>query len=357
MSLQREMEILIAENGNISIAQYMYMCLAHPKYGYYMQKNPLADDKKNNFITAPQISQMFGEIIGAWTIYMWQSIGEPNPVAIVELGPGNGTMMKDICRIADVDKKFKNAMEIHLVEISPSLQEKQKKILENVKESIAWHENSQTLPKIPTIVVANEMLDALPIRQWIKGEKEWVERAVGINEKGNMEFCTRPAKIDKQYMPKENEKLGIVFETSPAREAVVENIAQHLMENIGAALWVDYGHWESEFSDTLQAIKNHKKINVMENIGEADITSHVDFQPLMQIAKKTGCEIIVKKTQGEFLKEMGIYQRAEKLCEGKSQKEKETIQRTLHRLTDEKQMGKLFKVMGFANFKRRKNNE
>ena len=348
MSLIQELKHLISENGSLSIAQYMSLCLTHPEHGYYMQQDSIKDD----FLTAPETSQMFGELIGAWLITMWQSLGSPSPFSLVELGAGTGTLMQDILRTSILSPTFHQSAQVHLVEISPTLQQQQRTRLKDSGVPIVWHQSCDTLPSLPTFLVANEFLDALPIHQWINDNQDWRERVITLDEHENLQFSTTSALLSPTHLPEsyESESNGAVFENSPAREAIIDQIAHHLTSTMGISLFIDYGHWHSGFGDTLQAVKSHTPTNILEHSGQSDLTSHVDFQPLTDCAQKIGCSVSPPTDQGSFLLELGLIERAKKLSESKPPKESDIIHNAVDRLSSQSQMGSLFKVMGFGNF-------
>ena len=348
MSLTQELKHLISENGSLSIAQYMSLCLTHPEHGYYMNQDSIKDD----FLTAPETSQMFGELIGAWLITMWQSLGSPSPFSLVELGAGTGTLMQDILRTSVLSPTFHQSAQVHLVEISPTLQQQQRTRLKDSGVPIVWHQSCDTLPSLPTFLVANEFLDALPIHQWINDNQDWRERVITLDEHENLQFSTTSSFISPTHLPTsyESESNGAVFENSPAREAIIDQIAHHLKSNMGIALFIDYGHWHSGFGDTLQTVKSHTPTNILEHSGQSDLTSHVDFQPLTECAQKIGCNVSPPTSQGSFLLELGLVERAKKLSASKPPKESDIIHNAVDRLSSKSQMGSLFKVMGFGNF-------
>jgi NADH dehydrogenase [ubiquinone] 1 alpha subcomplex assembly factor 7 len=353
--LESVIKQLILTDGPISVARFMELCLAHPTHGYYMTRDPLG--RAGDFTTAPEISQMFGELIGLWAADTWQKLGAPARVAMVELGPGRGTLMADALRAAKSVPDFSASLEVHLVEISPVLRESQRKTLAN--HNITWHTSIDTLPACATIIIANEFFDALPILQFIKQPKGWHERLVCLNDAGELMFGLAdqpigqvlPSPLAGEGDPKDRErgiKNGFIFEISKASRDVANNLYQHLKSHSGAALFIDYGHIKSGFGDTLQALKAHKMVSPLEAIGEADITAHVDFERLAKIAINAGLDVQNLLTQAEFLSSLGIYQRAETLIKNaKTQVQKKDIQSALQRLVYPKPtgMGSLFKVL------------
>ncbi len=350
---------LILQEGPISVARFMELCLAHPTYGYYITRDPFG--QKGDFTTAPEISQMFGELIGLWAADIWQKMGAQKKVTLVELGPGRGTLMADALRAAKSVHAFNASLEVHLVEISPILRESQRNTLENY--NITWHNSIDTLPFCPTLIIANEFFDALPIRQFVKQSTGWHERLVGLDEMGDLTFGLSPQPSAQLLLsPLVGEgaskkrvrgiKNGSIFEVSQASYDVLTTLSKHLKSRSGAALFIDYGHIKSGFGDTLQALKAHKMVSPLTHIGEADITAHIDFERLAKIAIHAGLTVQQLTTQAEFLKSLGIHHRASTLINNaKTEQHKHNIQTALERLTDVAStgMGGLFKVLEISS--------
>ncbi|MBP7721937.1 MAG: SAM-dependent methyltransferase [Alphaproteobacteria bacterium] len=327
---------LIREKGPIDIAEFMGLALGHPAHGYYMKGDPFG--ARGDFTTAPEISQMFGEMVAAWIMDVWQQMGSP-VFTLMECGPGRGTLMADIMRATKNVPGFHDSAKVHLLEISPALRAMQAAALENYAPE--WHVNLETLPDRPMIVIANEFLDALPVRQLIHTADGWKERVVGIAN-GNFAFDTKELPFNLPVDAAE----GAIFEISPVRSQFVTDLVKKLN---GAALIIDYGHSESGIGDTLQALKSHKYISPLEEIGNADLTTHVDFHAVKLAAEAAGAEVSGPVEQGAFLKDLGIAQRAEILTLRATPAQKFDIEKALQRLTDPSQMGSLFKVMGLTN--------
>ncbi len=327
---------LIREKGPIDIAEFMGLALGHPAHGYYMKGDPFG--ARGDFTTAPEISQMFGEMVAAWIMDVWQQMGSP-VFTLLECGPGRGTLMADIMRATKNVPGFYDSAKVHLLEISPALRAMQAAALENYAPE--WHVNLETLPDRPMIVVANEFLDALPVRQLIHTADGWKERVVGIAN-GNFAFDTKELPFNLPVDAAE----GAIFEISPVRSQFVTDLVKKLN---GAALIIDYGHSESGIGDTLQALKSHKYISPLEEVGNADLTTHVDFHAVKLAAEAAGAEVSGPVEQGAFLKDLGIGQRAEILTLRATPAQKFDIEKALQRLVDPSQMGSLFKVMGLTN--------
>ena len=302
--------------------RFMGLCLGHPQHGYYMTRDPFG--AAGDFTTSPEISQVFGEMLGVWCVNAWTSLGSPSPFALVELGPGRGTLMADLLRAAKASTEFMLAVEIHMVEMSPVLQKLQR---EKLDAHITWHASIDTLPNMPTLFVANEFFDALPVKQYEIRESKSYERYVGISD-GKLKMGLVPS------LPREGED-GI-YEVSPISLIIAEEIQERLDACGGAALIVDYGHVQSSAGDTLQAMRSHEFCSIFDAPGEADITAHVDF------ARLSASPVL---TQGKFLKAMGIEMRIEKLSAKLKGVARENFLAATHRLIADDQMGELFKVM------------
>lgn len=332
----------IEASGPISVEAYWNLCLAHPEYGYYMKQDPLG--AAGDFTTAPEISQLFGEMIGIWVAEEWYRLGKPSKIHLVECGPGRGTLMADLLRVARMIPDFAASLHVHLVETSLTLIEKQRKALaplgRGLGEGVQWHSSLETLPTdAPIIFIGNEFLDALPIRQYIRSGNDWRERLIGYD--GKFLFLLGN-KVDVADLPDADE--GAIFEVSPARQQVIADMTARIKKQSGSILMIDYGHAQSGTGDTFQALGKHKFANVLENQGDVDLTSHVDFARLALDVLNQELIITICK-QKEFLNRMGILSRAEQLRKNATPKQVEDINSALSRLTDDDQMGELFKVM------------
>lgn len=316
----------------------MSHALIHPEYGYYSTRDPFGTT--GDFTTAPEISQMFGEMLAAWLIDLWQQM-DKTPLDIIEFGPGRGTLMADILRIACKVDDFTKTVKIHLIESSPLLREKQKLTLKKHTETIniTWHEG---LPqsKTPAILIGNEFLDALPIEQLMRDSKGWQKRVI-INGPKGFEFAWQAAPKDLlSYLPQKTTSNSI-YEIAPDRIKFINQCAEHLIANNGAALFIDYGHKKSHHGETLQAVKNHKYVNSIKDIGNADLTAHVDFDALIRTVCSRNVSRETLVTQRQFLLNLGIEHRAAALSKQKD------VTKDLMRLIAPDQMGELFKVMCF----------
>jgi NADH dehydrogenase [ubiquinone] 1 alpha subcomplex assembly factor 7 len=335
-SLEKIIRNIISLNGSLSVEAYWNLCLSHPEYGYYITRDPLG--RAGDFTTAPEISQLFGEMIGIWAVEQWVKLGGPKAMYIVECGPGRGTLMADLLRIGKVVPEFIKAIQIHLIETSPALRAKQGEALKGYQ--LVWHEDLSTLPdNAPLLLIGNEFLDALPIQQYVFKDGQWFERVIGV-EADELVFGLCPTPSPLIPLPEGRGKVE-VFEISPARENYILDISARIQSQTGAGLIIDYGHDVSWFGDTLQAVKNHHYTDILKNCGEADITSHVDFGRLKTIIEKTGLSVSLQ-SQGDFLRRMGIEERAEQLIFKST-----SVETDLHRLIDDDKMGQLFRVMEF----------
>ncbi len=340
-ALGRHLADRIRLHGPLSIAEYMTAALGHPKWGYYTTRDPLG--RRGDFITAPEVSQMFGELIGLWCADRWQAMGAPENFIWAELGPGRGTLMADALRAGGALPGFVEAAAIHLVETSPVLRAAQKDALTG--RDISWHERIADLPAGPLILVANEFLDALPIRQFQYQDNGWHERKVDL-EKDHFRLVLDPSPTPAT--PMADAGHGDIAELSPARASAVTEVAQRIVQHGGAGLFIDYGHGKTAPGDTFQAMAAHGYTDPLASPGDADLTSHVDFQALAEAAQAAGAETTGPVSQSQFLQSLGIGIRAERLQQTTSPAQTENIRAALHRLVDDDQMGQLFKVMAVS---------
>lgn len=347
IKLKQRLIRLITNGGPISVADYMAICLADHDGGYYMTREPFG--AKGDFITAPEISQMFGELIGVWVVSQWHALGKPDKCVICEIGPGRGTLMSDLLRAAGkLAPDMLRTAQVAMVETSARLSTVQQKKLANNAAEITWHQSLETVPEAAMILVANELFDALPDHQYVRHQGHFVERMVSVSDAPQPELCfaTGTGGIDLSLLPKGHETVpdGTIFEASPARSALMQQICERLRKNTGAALLIDYGSHQSGFGDTLQALYQHTYQDVFAAPGQADITTHVDFASLSTIATSFGCSVKAEQ-QGEFLLNMGLLSRAGQLGAGKSVAVQEQIRDDVERLAAPDQMGSLFKTL------------
>ena len=334
--LERMIREAIAAEGPMRLDRYMALCLGHPQHGYYMAHEPFGEH--GDFVTAPEISQMFGELIGIWCVACWQAMGAPPGFNLVELGPGRGTLMADILRAAKVMPGFASAVRVHLVETSPRLRDMQEQA---IGCRATWHDALASVPEAPAILIANEFFDAIAIRQFERRDGRWHERCVGINGE-KLVIGLSAAEVEGQGAPG---KDGDVIELAPARVDIALEIGARLARNPGAALIIDYGHLVSAPGDTLQALRQHAHVPVTQAPGECDLTSHVDFAALAKALRNGGAAVWPALTQRAFLLAMGIEARVAVLAAKADAPTRDILQRALTRLADQAQMGNLFKVL------------
>jgi len=338
---------LIRASRPIPVSDYMATCLFDPQGGYYATHEPFGAE--GDFVTAPEISQMFGEIVGAWLVHAWRSLGRPAPFLLAEMGPGRGTLMRDILRTARIDPAFMEAARLHLIETSPRLRAIQRETLGPHAAHCEWHDDLASLPHAPLFLVANELFDAVPVRQIVKTDGTWRERLVGLDDAEGFAFVAGAPLADLSILPDgaDTARDGAIFEFAPAREAIAARIGAQLKDHGGTALIVDYGHTRSGFADTLQALRAHRYVPVFETPGRADITSHVDFQAIADAAKMAGAHDMPVMTQGDFLLSLGLAERAGALGRDKDESTQAAIRTAATRLagTGEGEMGSLFKVL------------
>nr|WP_230531682.1 SAM-dependent methyltransferase [Microvirga roseola] len=332
---------MIALEGPIPVERYMNLCLRH----YYASRDPLGE--AGDFTTAPEISQMFGELVGLWVLELWHAMGRPSPVRLVELGPGRGTLMADLLRAARLLPDFGKAATVHLVETSPALRQRQQTALASSGSPIAWHDDIGEVPQGPMLLVANEFFDALPVRQFVATERGWCERLVGLDGE-NLIFGLRPEPERAFSNPL---RLGDILEWPAASLAIMKSLSRRIARDGGAALIIDYGYWGPAFGDTLQALKKHAFVDPLSEPGEADLTTHVDFQRLAQAAAEERVRVHGVSSQGDFLAALGIEARAAALKKRATPAQAEDIDRALARLTERgpKAMGDLFKVLAVTH--------
>ncbi|MBV8939576.1 MAG: SAM-dependent methyltransferase [Alphaproteobacteria bacterium] len=325
----------IAREGPITVAQYMEAALSHPEHGYYMTRDPFG--AAGDFVTAPEVSQLFGEMLGAWLAVRWHAMGAPSGVALLELGPGRGTLMADILRATKRVAGFHDALRVFMLEISPVLKAAQRRALREAHPRIQWIGTLEALPHAPVLAVANEFFDALPVRQFVRQNAGWQERRVGIGKNGFV-VLPPPQPADE------------VKESHDAAAAVMRGLARRIVRAGGAALIVDYGECGGH---TLQAVKRHAHADALAAPGEADITAQVDFQALAEAARGEGAAVFGPVTQGAFLRRLGIELRAAALCRNVDMAAKHRILSGLERLVSPAQMGELFQVMAVTSMEPR----
>ncbi len=330
----------IAADGPMRLSDYMAECLLHPSHGYYATRDPFG--AAGDFTTAPEISQMFGELLGLCLAQVWLDQGAPAPFALAEIGPGRGTLMADMLRAIRAVPGMAAAARVHLVEASPRLRARQAEALAG--HAPEWHDRVEDLPDLPLFLVANEFFDALPIRQFERRRAGWAERMVGLRDgrlaPGLGPVTPYPALARRLADTREGE----VVETCPAAEGIAAEIGRRVAARGGAALVVDYGGWHS-LGDTFQAVKGHAPADPFADPGEADLTAHVDFEPLARAFAASGAAVSALVPQGVFLERLGIAARAGVLARGLSGAALAAHIAAHRRLTHPDEMGQLFKVL------------
>jgi len=335
----------IAREGPISVADYMDACLTDARGGYYTSRQPIG--ASGDFITAPEISQIFGELIGLWAACVWQAMGAPTSVIVAEFGPGRGTLLADAMRAWRSAKAFADSVSLALIERSQVLRETQKETLRGASQPIRWHETLDAVPRgLPLIVIANEFLDALPVRQFVRRKGVWRERCVGLNAGGRLAF-TEGSAVDDGTLPEAPE--GAIIERRPATGRLLASLAARAKEAPLTALFIDYGHERSGLGDTLQAVRHHRYADPLAAPGETDLTAHVDFAALKREAEALGLKAYGPMPQGEFLIRLGLLERRDRLIAAARPEQRELISSGAARLADPSRMGVLFKVLALAS--------
>ena len=347
-TLLDEIKAMIAERGPITVEHFMQMALTHPEHGYYMSRDPFG--ASGDFTTAPEISQMFGELLGLWAAEVWSSMGSPRTLRLIELGPGRGTLMSDALRAARIVPAFREALDVWLVETSPTLAAMQHELLLDSGAAVSWAQSLREVPEGPAIVIGNEFLDALPVRQFVRMNGKWWERMVGLDSEGRLGFGVSAA--PEPYI-NANAANGEILEVNPAAHRFMFEIGGRLVRQGGAALLVDYGHLVTGFGDTLQALRAHRYVDPLAAPGDCDLTAHVDFAAMARSARAARATIYGPIDQGDFLRAIGIDLRIKTLV-GKANAERaEELAQARARLVGKAkgEMGGLFKAMAVTDRK------
>lgn len=336
---------IIKQEGPITVERFMALALGH----YYAKGT--AFGRTGDFTTAPEISQVFGELIGIWCCLAWEGLGKPDPFLLVELGPGRGTLMADLLRAAKAMPGFLEAARIHLVETSPALRQAQAKALPSFKP--IWRDRFEDAPQdLPLILVANEFLDALPIRQFVRtASGEVCERLVALDDDDRFVFALSPETIPGCALPAHaaQAQVGDVVETCPQAAKLTRDVAFRLGKDKGAALFIDYGPGESGVGDSLQAVKGHSYARILQDVGEADLTAHVDFAEIARQARKNGVLVHGPTPQGVWLQRMGIVERTRQLAANAPAAARDLLLSGSRRLIEPREMGTLFKVLALTS--------
>lgn len=337
MTLADELARRIRANGPLTIAEYMAECLLHPRHGYYSTRDPLG--RAGDFTTAPEISQMFGELLGLCLAQSWIDRGRPAPFRLVELGPGRGTLMADALRATAGVPGFHDAADPHLVEASPVLRERQR---QTISRPLTHHDSLAGVPEGPLYLIANEFFDALPIRQFQRDGKGWRERVIGLGETGLTPGLSDPTTLEALTDRLSDTSDGDVVELCPSALLIAHEIGRRIAGHGGVALIVDYGDWRS-LGETLQAVRDHSPVSPFEAPGTADLTAHVDFEALARAAAPAHATRLTP--QGVFLERLGITPRAQTLARSLSGQALDAHIAAHRRLTHADEMGTLFKTM------------
>ena len=320
----------------------MTICLHDPEQGYYAAREPVG--ARGDFITAPEISQMFGELIGLWCAQVWLDQGNAQPPHIVELGPGRGTLMADALRVLRTVPRFLSGCRVTMVEASQRLRRSQEEALKDVSLPIEWTGHFIVPPTPgPVFVLAHEFFDALPVRQFVKTESGWHERQIGLSDNDDLVWLLAPVAAD-EVIPADRRSApqDAVFERCEQAIALVEEIARAVNARAGGALVIDYGYGTKNTHETIQAVSAHKSAPLLEQPGKADLSAHVDFRALAEVAERAGASAFGPLEQGAFLRALGIEARADRL--GRSQ----SVSEALKRLTHPTEMGSLFKALAIV---------
>lgn len=336
MSLRERLTAQVRASGPLTIAQYMTACLHDPEFGYYATRPALGAD--GDFITAPLVSQMFGELLGLWAAESWARLGRPARIRLVEAGPGDGTLMEDMLRAARAAPGFLDAADVWLLETSEPLRARQRQRLGG---GLRWTTQLDDIPAgCPVILIANELLDCLPARQWVRTRGGWSERMVGLDADGGLAFGLGAA---APPLDGAEAQIGEVMEVSAAQQAFGAEAGRRVGRDGGAALMIDYGRETPSCGDTLQALHRHRKVDPLACPGEADLTVHADFPAVLAAGVGQGAVAAPILTQAEFLRRLGIETRAAALARAHPDRV-DTLARQLDRLTAADQMGDLFKA-------------
>jgi NADH dehydrogenase [ubiquinone] 1 alpha subcomplex assembly factor 7 len=347
-ALKQEIAAEIVHEGPMTLERYMALCLAHPRLGYYMTRDPFGPS--GDFVTAPEISQMFGELIGVWASEAWRVCGAPAGARLIELGPGRGTLMSDVLRVSRISPEFLDAITVHFVETSPILRAAQQRAMAEAAKPAYWSADFADTPPGPAFILANEFFDALPVRHFVKTISGWRERLVGLDSTGSLAFG-----LSSQIEPSLNvsAREGSIIEVNAIGQRLMGEIAARIVREGGAFLVIDYGYLETSLGDSLQAVAAHAYVDPLAEPGEADLTAHVDFAALARAARAQGAKVMGPVTQADFLLQLGIERRAQSLMKRAAPDQAQAIVDALDRLVGvddpRRHMGALFKVMAVAH--------
>lgn len=342
--LDRIIRDRIAASGPITVHEYMSLCLDHSEHGYYRRRSAIG--RTGDFITAPEISQVFGELIGLWSAVAGKMISGDRPLALIEIGPGRGTLMADALRALRIVPAQLDRLSVHLVEPSPALAGVQRQTLKDAPSSPSWHLDLASVPGGPAVIIANEVLDALPIRQLVRRTDGWHERMVALGPDGSLDVVEGAHPI--RSAPHRPASEGSLLEIRPEAEGLVAAIARRARIEPTVALLIDYGHAATGFGDTLQAVRGHQRADPFAAAGETDLSAQVDFEALANLARQHGLDAIGPMPQAVFLGGLGIVERAQVLMRGATPEQATTIEAGVLRLIDPGGMGSRFQVLALT---------
>ena len=348
-SLAARLRDRIAGEGS-SVHDYMEACLGDRRSGYYTTREPIG--AAGDFITAPEISQIFGELIGVWCIAVWQAMGAPSPAIVAELGPGRGTLMADALRAWRSAPEFLASVSVALIETSPALEAVQRETLSSSPAPLQWYAALEDVPPHALILIANEFIDALPVQQFVRQGGEWRERTVTITGTGALGFgAGRPVEHDAlpSWLGGVDASEGAIVETRPRASKLIATLAARAKDALVSALIADYGHARSGIGDTLQAVRRHRFADPLAAQGETDLTAHVDFAALKETARAAGLAAFGPMPQGQFLLKLGLEARCDRLARDATPEQREAIGSGAARLADPRQMGALFKMLALQS--------
>ena len=339
----------IDRQGPLSVAAFMALAVYDTEGGYYAASQPIGAG--GDFVTAPEISQVFGELIGLWCALVWERLGCPDPVVVAELGPGSGALMADLLRAAAALPPFRRALRLHLVEVSPILRAKQQRRLAHAGP--VWHDRADDLPNGPLLLVANEFLDALPVRQLVRLHNGWGERMIALDACRRFVFVDGPANPALALLVpselRDAAPAGAIFEICPPALTLASWLGMRLAKQPGAALFIDYGRAESSAGASLRAVRRHRPAPVLEMPGSADLSADVDFAAFAEAARGSGAAVYGPVPQGRFLEALGAVERLAMLAARAAPTQRHALDRGLERLLDPAEMGTLFKAMAVVS--------
>jgi len=338
----------IRAEGPLTVAAYMAMALHDPAGGYYARRDPIGT--AGDFTTAPEISQIFGELIGLWCAELWDRIGRPDPVIVAELGPGRGVLMSDLLRAAGTVPEFRRALRVFLVEVSPVLRAEQERRLSQA--SPTWVTRIEELPEGPLLMVANEFLDALPIRQLVRRVGGWSERLVAVDPEDHLVFVAGPETPAASLLVPGSlceSAIGTIAEICPAAVALAGALGARFARQPGAAIFIDYGYFPTAPGPTLRALQRHRPVSALAAPGTADLSAHVDFDAFAKAARAAGAKTHGPVSQGRFLAALGAALRLAALSARAAPAQRQALESGVRRLLDPGEMGDLFKVVALVS--------